>query len=306
MERIPPPPPTSPQTPQGQSTPPLLVLASAAASSQAGAGPEEQDLGDFQDTAHDVAASILNGMGYGEMEPADDWEDSEEEEEDEEEEEEGAGRGVGGKDNYGQGEEGEEAFADEEGAEEGASGGQEVGRKRKRTPNKRTRQASRFFLDEADEGAEEEPGEEQEEQELGRDEQAAIDAVERRHSVNRARLARSAEEEAADFDRRAQEERRFRRAPLQGPLGGGMQLASLPSSSDAQVFRVKCSRGKEMPLVRACMLKAIDIATNTTPCIKSAFTTDVKGCIFVEAASEALARGVVHGLRGLFRSSLVQ
>lgn len=180
----------------------------------------------------------------------------------------------------------------------------------------------KLFNDEADEDdANEEEEDEYEQggvdQILDKDAQAAIEAVEKRHRANRDYLERSAEEIAADFDRRAQQEKRMKAKfdagdGLAGSVGSVQQSlleqqSLLPSVTDPKIFQLKCKPGNELLLVRSVMLKAIDMRNKGGLLkIKSAFCSGVKGLIYVEALSEAFAKEVIVGLRMLYASSFSQ
>lgn len=179
----------------------------------------------------------------------------------------------------------------------------------------------KFFSDEADEDdVNEEEDEEYEQagdQILDKDAQAAIDAVEKRHKANRDYLERSAEDIAADFDRRAQQEKRMKAKfdagdGLAGSVGSVQQSlleqqSLLPSVTDPKIFQLKCKPGNELLLVRSVMLKAIDMRNKGGLLkVKSAFCSSVKGLIYVEALSEAFAKEVIVGLRMLYASSFSQ
>jgi transcription elongation factor SPT5 len=152
---------------------------------------------------------------------------------------------------------------------------------------------------------------------LDKEEQAAIAAVEKRHKANREYLDRSAEDIAADFARRAQQEKRMKAKfeageGLVGATGSVQQTlleqqSLLPSVMDPKIFKLKCKVGCEMLLVRSLMLKAIDMRNKGGLLkIKSAFCSGVKGLIYVEALSEAFAKEVIVGLRMIYGSSFSQ
>ena len=180
----------------------------------------------------------------------------------------------------------------------------------------------KLFNDEADEGDddEDEPDGDYEaggEQVLDRDEQAAIDAVERRHRERKLYQEQSAEEIAAAIDARARLDKirkaKYERGEgLAGPMGSMQQTvleqqSLLPSVMDPKIFKLKCKPGNELLLVRSVMLKAIDMRNKGGLLkIKSAFCSGVKGLIYVEALSEAFAKEVIVGLRMIYGSSFSQ
>jgi len=199
-------------------------------------------------------------------------------------------------------------------------------RKRADKPSKKSKRRGvggfKFFSDEADEDdAAEDEDEDYDrgdgDQILDKDEQAAIDAVEKRHKANREYLDRSADDLAADFERRAKQEKRMKAKfeagdGLAGATGSVQQTlleqqSLLPSVMDPKIFKLKCKPGNELLLVRSVMLKAIDMRNKGGLLkIKSAFCSGVKGLIYVEALSEAFAKEVIMGLRMIYGSSFSQ
>ena len=89
-------------------------------------------------------------------------------------------------------------------------------------------------------------------------------------------------------------------------LGGSavMQQSLLPSVNDPGIWKVKCTAGKEMLLIRSILLKAIELKSRGVPVyVKTAFCNSVRGYIYIEALAEPYARDSIVGLRGLFQSS---
>ena len=85
------------------------------------------------------------------------------------------------------------------------------------------------------------------------------------------------------------------------------QQSLLPSVMDPKIFQLKCKTGCELMLVRAVMLKAIDIRNKGGLLkIKSAFCSSVKGMIYIEALSEAFVKEIIQGLRSIYGSSFSQ
>lgn len=188
----------------------------------------------------------------------------------------------------------------------------------KKRPKKKRIDVSNFFLEEAEQGEDEDEEEEENRQAaeeiLEEDHQAAVDAVERRHQAARERLNMSAEELAEEYERRHKEQ--ARRQKMQGQIYGGeggavrlggsavMQQSLLPSINDPGIWKVRCSTGKEQMLVRSIFLKAADAKHRGQPIyIKSAFCNTSKGYVYIEALAEPYAREAIQGLRGLYQSS---
>lgn len=173
---------------------------------------------------------------------------------------------------------------------------------------------SSFFLDEADVADDDEEEEvDAEERERGdervmpEDERAAIEAVRRRHELNRKFNAMSDAEIAADIERRHRVYEQ-NRAPADNAYGGGeggfvpvgsvMQQALLPTTSDPGIWMVRVSNGKEALVVRSIMLKSMEaLSKGSRQTIKSAFCTSSKGYVYIEAIAEPFAREVINGLR---------
>ncbi|KAJ1418641.1 hypothetical protein B484DRAFT_481589, partial [Ochromonadaceae sp. CCMP2298] len=277
----------------------------------------EEDTGsDDNQSKSDAVGSKRKSNDSPVEEDKDDGDDKDDKEEDggdddEENEDEGTRDGDGDGD-------GDEEEEDDEDAQRARRKKRKLEEGRSKARKKKNRQGgSRFFLDEADEAERSDEEEEDNgdggpsEEVAGKDEQAAIDAVERRHKQNREKLTRSAEEEAQDYEKRAQQERQMRRDFNAGGSGEGMagssmlaQQSLLPSVSDPRIFKLKVKPGSEMVLVRAVMLKAIDVHKKGGMLkIKSAFCTAVKGVIFVEAVTESFAKEITNGLRMIYGSS---
>lgn len=173
---------------------------------------------------------------------------------------------------------------------------------------------SSFFLDEADvadddeeEEVEADDRERGDERVLPEDERAAIEAVRRRHELNRKFNAMSDAEIAADIERRhkAYEQHRgpadIAYGGVEGgfvPVGSVMQQALLPTTTDPGIWMVRVSNGKETMAIRSIMLKSIEaVKSGSRQTIKSAFCTSSKGYIYIEAIAEPFAKEVISGLR---------
>ena len=116
-------------------------------------------------------------------------------------------------------------------------------------------------------------------------------------------------EEDHKHDRRRQ--RRMRDTMQTGSGVGAStvaQQALLPDTSDASIWRVKCQTGREFQLVRSILLRHIDQMNRGEPqtTLKSAFHSNAKGYIYIEAFSEVCAKKAVGGLRGLYQTSFTK
>jgi len=197
-------------------------------------------------------------------------------------------------------------------------------KKGRKTKRKRSN-VSRFFTDQAevaddsDSDVDEGPTERGQEQILDKDVLQAVERVEKRHEANRKRLNMSAEELAKEYEERAREEVRF--TQYRGNMMGDDDIRSLPpnrvhalakqsllpSISDPGIYRVKCTPGKELALVRSIMLKAMDHKQKTGILrIKSAFCTSSKGMIYIEALAEPFAKEALAGLYGFYMKSFAR
>lgn len=142
------------------------------------------------------------------------------------------------------------------------------------------------------------------------DERQAIEAVQRRHAQNREFLGRDAAALAAEYQRKAREERSHRINNLYYDSGTGigssiasgkslgavLQQSLLPSVSDPCIWRFKVRTGSEQEVVEKIMRKAIDSRMRGGPLrIKSAFYGAKNGYVYVEGMAEPLTREAITG-----------
>lgn len=200
----------------------------------------------------------------------------------------------------------------------------DVNKKKKKKSKKISKRskslAARMFSEEADVADDDEEEEEDygevpdDERVLDYEEQAAIEAVEKRHKGAREYQAKSAEEIAEEIERRHREEERIKqRYESQDGFGGHMgtdavaQQSLLPSVTDPKIFKLRCKAGQEQLIVRALMLKALDVCNHTGQLkIKSAFCSGTKGFVYIEAVSEAFAKELILGLRSIYATTFAQ
>ena len=175
---------------------------------------------------------------------------------------------------------------------------------------------SRFFEDMAGKDYDSEDGEEYEQgvtqEELTMEEEAANALVEKRHADMRDMMGTDAAVLAARYEEDHKHDRRRQRKmrdTMQTGSGVGAstvaQQALLPSTADPSIWRVKCQTGREFQLVRSILLRHINQMNKGEPTttLKSAFQTNTKGYIYIEAFSEVCAKKAVGGLRGLYQQS---
>eukprot|EP00599_Poterioochromonas_sp_BG-1_P011272 CAMPEP_0173156230 /NCGR_PEP_ID=MMETSP1105-20130129/14646_1 /TAXON_ID=2985 /ORGANISM="Ochromonas sp., Strain BG-1" /LENGTH=1165 /DNA_ID=CAMNT_0014072945 /DNA_START=63 /DNA_END=3557 /DNA_ORIENTATION=+ len=175
-----------------------------------------------------------------------------------------------------------------------------------------------FFNEEAEVADSEEEDDEYEtaekEEVLDKDHLDAIARVEKRHNINRDFQKKSADELVADIEKRHQYQEQFKQQfeDNEGFLGQQAtpvaQQALLPSFKDPKLFKIKCKLGQEQMIVRAIMLKTIDLQQQNNDFfkIKSAFCGPSKGYIYVEAISENFAKEVLNGFKMIYLNSFQQ
>lgn len=169
-------------------------------------------------------------------------------------------------------------------------------------------------------GDDEEEEDDDEERELAaedvdHDMEEAVAARERRRNEEKARWGKSEEDIAEEYERRHQREKLQKTfyhdsGGLAAVMGSNVVMAQsslLPSIHDPKIFKLKCKVGFELQLVRSLMLKTIDVwSKDGIMKIKSAFTTSVKGYIYVESHSEAFAKEIIKGINFIYQSSFQQ
>lgn len=202
--------------------------------------------------------------------------------------------------------------------------------KSKKQPKRKRSSVARFFADQAEVADESESDGDDYVTERGveeiqsKDIQEAVQRVERRHDITRERLNRSAEELAREYEERARDEMRYTQKSFTSRYADGQddvasmpsrhlssvvanKQALLPSNRDPFIWRVKCTPGREVSLVRSLMYKEVEhkLKTGITR-IKSAFASSTKGMIYIEAFAEPFAKESVQGLYGIYSSSFAR
>ena len=197
-------------------------------------------------------------------------------------------------------------------------------KKDKKKGKSKRRKVADYFDEDAAVASDDEEEDEYERREatveqLNEEEKEARARVERRHEIRRKELATSAAEIAAEYDRKAADDRRRRQyTSMATEIGAGVIGKSrsntvqegrlLPSINDPSIWRVKCTPGMEKQLVRSILSKCIASRNNGGAPIKinSAFCSQAKATIYIEALAEPFAKEAIAGIRGLYSSSFIK